>query len=159
MEVRHARSKDVPAFASLAHDYALENFRSIGQDPPSRAAVHRFVEAIAAERIPGVQWIAVGDNGALGFATLWHGWSTLKAGPVGTLGDLYVLPGGRSAGVGSALFRAVEDYCRRRAYAYLTWETAADNSSGQRFYERMGARRDSSVVFSIETKKHMTSLL
>ena len=48
----------------------------------------------------GIQLIARGDDGAaIGFATIYWSYSTLSAGPIGVMNDLYVDPAARAAGV------------------------------------------------------------
>jgi GNAT superfamily N-acetyltransferase len=56
------------------------------------------------------------------------------------LWDLRVRPAARGTGVGSVLFRAVEDWARQRGCRTLTVETQNINISACRFYARIGCR-------------------
>jgi GNAT superfamily N-acetyltransferase len=90
----------------------------------------------------GLQLIARGAGGAaVGFATVFWSWSTLSAGRIGVMNDLFVAPAARGAGVADALIAACAQRCRERGAGSLTWQTALDNHRAQAVYERVGARR------------------
>jgi GNAT superfamily N-acetyltransferase len=57
---------------------------------------------------------------------------------VAVLWDIRVAPGHRGGGVGSALFRAAEDWAGARGCSYLKIETQNVNSAACRFYQKMG---------------------
>jgi len=54
------------------------------------------------------------------------------------LWDLRVAPAARGSGIGAALFRAVEQWARRRAARWLKAETQNINVGACRFYARQG---------------------
>jgi GNAT superfamily N-acetyltransferase len=57
---------------------------------------------------------------------------------VAVLWDIRVAPGQRGAGVGSALFRAAEDWADARGCSWLKIETQNVNTAACRFYQKMG---------------------
>jgi GNAT superfamily N-acetyltransferase len=57
---------------------------------------------------------------------------------VAVLWDIRVAPGQRGAGVGSALFRAAEDWAITRGCNCLKIETQNVNAAACRFYSKMG---------------------
>lgn len=57
---------------------------------------------------------------------------------VAALWDIRVAPGQRGGGVGSALFRAAEDWARARGGGWLKIETQNVNAAACRFYRKMG---------------------
>jgi GNAT superfamily N-acetyltransferase len=63
---------------------------------------------------------------------VWHN------GPVGLLDELYVVPGERRRGVGTALLRTVEELCRQRGGELLEINVDGEDSDARRFYERHG---------------------
>lgn len=59
-------------------------------------------------------------------------------GLVGTLDELYVAPGRRDLGVGTALMAAVRDEARRRGCPEIHINVDEVDASARRFYERHG---------------------
>ena len=100
----------------------------------------------------GFQLLARDDSGrALGFATVYWTWSTLSASRIAVMNDLFVHRDARGSGMAEAL---IED-CRRRAgcrgATSLGWQTAKDNLRAQAVYERVGAKREEWVDYSLAT--------
>ncbi len=99
----------------------------------------------------GQQLIARGeDERALGFATIFWGWSTLDAGRIGLMNDLYVVPEVRGVGVGGQLIEACRGACRKRGVGKLIWQTAPDNATAQRLYDSTGAESSTWLEYEIE---------
>ncbi len=65
---------------------------------------------------------------------VWHD------GPVTLLDELYVVPGLRSQGLGTALLRAAEETTRQRGGELLEINVDGDDVDARRFYERHGYR-------------------
>jgi GNAT superfamily N-acetyltransferase len=98
----------------------------------------------------GVQLIARDGGGrAIGFATVFWTWSTLKSREIGVMNDLFVAEEARGGGVAEALIAACLELCRERGAAQLGWQTAKDNLRAQTVYERMGARREEWLDYSL----------
>ena len=111
--------------------------------PPDEALLAVSRALIAAPAREGVQLLARDEAGgpAVGFATLFWTWSTLEAGRIGVMNDLFVAPNARGSGVAAALIEACVERCREHGAVWLGWQTAKDNHRAQRLYERVGARR------------------
>ena len=91
----------------------------------------------------GVQFLARdGGGAAVGFATVFWLWSTLSAGRVGLMNDLFVAPEARGSGAAEALIEACRAACREQGAGLLTWRTAKDNHRGQAVYDRVGGTRE-----------------
>lgn len=58
--------------------------------------------------------------------------------PTFVLKELYVRNGNRGAGVGTALFRAAEAYCRSVGAVRLRWLVLEGNTDAARFYKNLG---------------------
>ena len=99
----------------------------------------------------GIQLIARGDDGTpLGFATVYWMWSTSRAARIGEMNDLYVAGEARGKRVGEALIHACLDRVRQRGAASLQWQTAPDNETAQRLYDRIGGIRESWYDYYLE---------
>jgi GNAT superfamily N-acetyltransferase len=119
--------------------------------PPERALRALSTALLEAPDLDGVQLIArTPDGTAVGFATIFWSWSTLSAARIGVMNDIYVDPAARRGGVGAALIAACRERCVERGARWLSWQTAADNIPAQALYERMGAKREQWVDYSLE---------
>src|SRR5215212_1985050 len=91
--------------------------------------------------LEGIQLIARDDDGrALGFATIFWSWSTLRAARIGVMNDLFVHPDGRGGGYAEALIAACVDHARERGAVSVGWQTATDNDRAQAVYDRVGGK-------------------
>ena len=88
-----------------------------------------------------VVYLARTQDGALGFTQLYPTFSSLSLKRLWVLSDLFVIPEARGRRVGEALLNAAIGLARATDAAGLVLETAHDNVSGQRLYERVGFTR------------------
>lgn len=109
-----------------------------------------LARALIADPREGSQYIARDDGRAVGFATLYWTWSTLRGGRIGVMNDLFVDPAARGTGVGEALIAACLDSVRDRGAKVLTWRTALDNRTAQSLYDRIGGRRSQWLDYDLE---------
>jgi GNAT superfamily N-acetyltransferase len=100
----------------------------------------------------GLQLIARDPTGAaIGFATIFWSWSTLSASRIGVMNDLFVAPPARGTGTAAALIAACVQRCREHGASSLGWQTARDNARARSLYERIGARREEWLDYSLAT--------
>jgi GNAT superfamily N-acetyltransferase len=124
------------------------DFYGVSPDDESLLAMSRAL--IADPEHEGVQVIARDGSGhPVGFATVFWSWSTLDAGPIGVMNDLFVAPEARGTGAADALIEACAERCREHGADRLSWQTAADNHRAQALYERVGAVRSQWVDYSL----------
>jgi GNAT superfamily N-acetyltransferase len=120
---------------------------------PGRGRLRDLMAALRADpEGEGVQLIARSgdDHRAVGFATVFWSWNTLRGGRTGILHDLFVAPEARGQRVGERLMEAAREECRRHGAVELAWETALDNERAQRLYDRIGAVRATWLSYSLE---------
>jgi RimJ/RimL family protein N-acetyltransferase len=119
--------------------------------PPDDALLAMSRALIADPEREGVQLIARerGSREAIGFATIFWSWSTSAAARIGVMNDLYVAPAGRGSGAAEELIRACLERCRTRGAVRLEWQTAPDNLRAQAVYERVGAKREQWLDYSL----------
>jgi GNAT superfamily N-acetyltransferase len=98
----------------------------------------------------GLQLIARDADGrAVGFATIFWSWSTIAAGRIGIMHDLYVSPDARGLGVAERLIGASVERCAERGALSLEWQTAPDNLRAQAVYDRVGGVRGRWLSYAI----------
>lgn len=122
-----------------------------GAAPADEALLAMARALIADPERDGVQVLARdGDGRAVGFATIFWSWSTLRAARIGVMNDLYVDASARGTGAAEALIAWCAERCRLRGARSLGWQTARDNLRAQKVYERVGAARAEWVDYSLE---------
>ena len=109
-----------------------------------------IARALIADPSEGTQYIARDDGNAVGFATLYWSWSTLRGGRIGVMNDLFVDPAARGKRVGEALIDACLDAVRERGARELTWQTALDNTTAQALYDRIGGNRSQWLDYGLD---------
>ncbi len=122
-----------------------------GAHPPDEAQLALARALLEDPDHAGLQLIARdgGEGAAIGFATLFWTFDTLRASEIGLMNDLYVVPAARRAGLGRALIAACAECCRRRGVRAMDWQTAPENATAQRLYETLGAEREDAVVYAL----------
>lgn len=90
------------------------------------------------------------DGRAVGFATVYWSWSTLSASRSAVMNDLFVHPDARGRGVAEALIDECKVRAGRGGATSLGWQTAKDNVRAQTLYERIGAKREEWIDYSLE---------
>lgn len=132
MPIRKAGVSDAAAVAGLLHRFNTE-FETPSPGPSVLAArLERLLRGdegvfalLAGEPAVGVALVSVRPN-------VWFD------GPVTLLDELYVVPGQRNRGIGTALLRAVEDESRKRGSLLLEINIDGEDTDARRFYERHG---------------------
>ena len=87
----------------------------------------------------------------MGFATIYWYWSTLSAGRIGIMNDIFVHPDARGTGLADALIGDCVQRCRDHGAVSLGWQTAKDNFRAQAVYDRIGGVREEWLDYSIDT--------
>ena len=91
------------------------------------------------------------EDRAIGFSTIYQGYSSTRAESVAILNDLYVLPDFRGRGYGKQLVNHAVKSARARGYSRLQWLTAQDNAKAQKLYNELGTIRGSWFFYTKET--------
>ncbi len=89
-----------------------------------------------------VIFLAMDGNSALGFVQMYPSFSSVHMRELWILNDLFVAPEARKMGVGEALMERARQFAIETGAKGLMLETAVDNFSAQRLYERMGYERE-----------------
>jgi GNAT superfamily N-acetyltransferase len=149
-DISRVTAADLGALLPLLRGYC--DFYEV--DPSDEELLAMARTLIADPDHEGVQLIARNADGeALGFATIFWSWSTSIAARIGIMNDLFVAPEGRGTGLADALIAACVEECRQRRAAKLTWQTAPDNATAQKVYERVGATREEWVDYWLSARE------
>ncbi len=66
------------------------------------------------------------------------------------LKELYVAQSARSAGLGERLIEAIRALAKERGDTRVIWTTGVGNKGSQRFYDRLGIRREDKVYYVMD---------
>jgi GNAT superfamily N-acetyltransferase len=143
MQIRHARRGDEADLALLLEDH--ERHYGAEVRPGSGAEAAEFLAK-------GGTLCLVADSGEtlVGFAIL----NPYFPGPRLTHGlylkELYVAASARSLGVGEKLIEGIRALARERGDTRVLWTTGEQNEGAQRFYDRLGMRREKKVYYVMD---------
>ena len=140
--VRHATSADVELLVPL-----FEGYRAFYRCTPNPKAARVFLEQ-RLQRGESTVFIAIDETkptGA-GFVQLYPVFSSLQMKPAWILNDLFVDPAYRGQHVSRLLMEAAHMFAVDTRAAYLTLETARDNTTAQRLYESLGYKAEQQFV-------------
>ncbi|KYP80275.1 GNAT family N-acetyltransferase [Ferroacidibacillus organovorans] len=144
--IRPACSDDRDALTDLMDEYIVDFYKKSKQP---RERIQDLITLLLDHR-DGIQFVAQQNEELVGFATLYYSFSTLRAGKISIMNDLYVIEGARGSGVAAKLFDACHHYSKAHGCAFMSWTTASDNIRAQRFYEKMGGTTGDWLNYSIE---------
>ncbi len=137
---------DLAELLPLMRDYC--DFYEVSPSDADLLAMSRAL--IADPEHEGLQLIARdGAGAAVGFTTIFWSWSTLSGSRIGVMNDLFVTPAARGKGTAEGLIRLGLEYCRDHGASLLSWQTAHDNDRARALYERIGARREEWIDYSL----------
>ena len=145
MQIRHAKAGDEAQLAFLLEDHERHYGNPVREGAGAEGATFLLDPAC------GTICLVADDNGKLaGFAIL----NPYFPGPKLTHGlylkELYVTGGARSGGVGEKLIEAIRALARSRGDTRVLWTTGEDNAGAQRFYDRLGMRRQKKVYYVMD---------
>jgi GNAT superfamily N-acetyltransferase len=93
-----------------------------------------------------VIFLAIDEQGGaqkgIGFTQLYPSFSSSSMRRLWILNDLFVIPGARKQGVGEALMERARKWAVETKAEGLALETATDNHTAQRLYEKLGYKKD-----------------
>jgi ribosomal-protein-alanine N-acetyltransferase len=134
--VREATEQDARPLAALVNDAALElDVAAVVEGGVSARVERRTLRALAADRL-GVVLVAERDSAVVGRLDLLRDRHP-RARHLAEIG-IAVAPAARRRRVGSALFFAALDWCRRHGVVQLEAQVAPANAGSLAFFRRLG---------------------
>jgi GNAT superfamily N-acetyltransferase len=132
---RLAVLSDLDALAPL-----FDAYRQFYEQPPDLALARAYLGERMA-RGECVVYVALAPSGELvGFTLLYPSFTSVGAGRIFVLNDLFVQPAARGTRAGVALLEAAKAHARAAGALRLSLRTAHDNTRAQRVYEQNGWR-------------------
>lgn len=119
----------------------FDGYRQFYQQPSDVAEARVFLQARLANE-ESVILLALGEQGGMGFTQLYPTFSSVSMKRLWVLNDLFVASHARRLGVGEALLERARVFAAETGAKGLMLETAVDNLTAQRLYERLGWQRD-----------------
>ncbi|WP_156499224.1 GNAT family N-acetyltransferase [Fictibacillus phosphorivorans] len=148
--IRPVVIEDLEQLKGLMYRYIVDFYKG---KSPEGSALEDHIKHLLSSVEAGTQFVAESEDGRLaGFATLYFSFSTTRLQKIAILNDLFVDAEFRGAGLGEKLFLHVLEYTKKEGYAYMTWQTASDNTSAQALYKKMGGKNINSewIHYEIE---------
>ncbi len=146
MQIRHARHGDEADLSLLLEEHE----RHYG-NPVAAGAASKGAAFLISPPPGGTLCLVAEQEGRLvGFAIL----NPYFPGPNLTHGlflkELYVARAARSTGTGERLIDAIRALARQRGDTRVIWTTGEGNEGSQRFYDRLGMRREKKVYYVMD---------
>lgn len=134
--VRRAEPADVPVLLQLVHELAVYE-----REPDAVEATEDMLAAALFGPAPVASCSVAldADGSVVGFALWYVTFSTWKGLPGLWLEDLFVRPGARGQGLGTALLQELARTCVARGYARFEWWVLDWNAPAIGFYRSLGA--------------------
>lgn len=144
IQVRRANSRDADTLSRLARESARE-MDGVTTLDPERFRVHAFsahplIEAYIAEERPGRP---------AGHALITKGYDFRRATATVQVGDLYVCPEYRRAGVARLLISTIAKRSLELGSREITITTGVNDAVARKFFSAIGALENQAVVFQM----------
>lgn len=134
--IRRAGAADLEALLPLVRAY-----REFYGRPADSTREREFMRGHL-ERGTSIVFVAQIGEGLAGFAQVFSSYNTVRLAPALILEDIFVEPRRRGSGIATALLERALGYARETGAAGMFLETAHDNLTAQRVYERNGWTRE-----------------
>ncbi len=133
--IRRTKLADVPELIRLI--FALADYEKLPR--PDDPAIERLVRDGFGAKPLFESYIAFLDGHAVGYAIVFHTYSSFLAQPTLYLEDIFVHPDYRKQKIGLALFLAMAQLARKRNCGRMDWTVLHWNTLAIDFYKQLGA--------------------
>ncbi len=132
MIIRRAKKKDIEKLSVL-----FDKYRIFYKQQPDISTAKSFLKK-RMKRMESVIFVAEERNELIGFTQLFPIFSSVSMKRTWLLNDLYVNEKSRGIGAATALLNAATDFGAETKSKWLLLQTAADNFTAQKVYEKNG---------------------
>jgi GNAT superfamily N-acetyltransferase len=146
MQIRHPKHGDETELAVLLEDHERHYGNPLCDGAGTAGA------AFLVDPPPGgtLCLVAERDGRLVGFAILNPYFPAADLTHGLYLKELYVTEAARSTGVGEELLEAIRALAKKRGDTRVIWTTGEPNIGAQRFYDRLGMRREKKVYYVMD---------
>lgn len=138
MTIRKATKNDAKVIIEMINELALyEKLANEVKIDESIFISHIFEKELASALV------AVSGSEIVGYAIFFHSFSTFLGRAGIYLEDLYVRKEFRGQGIGTKFIKTLAEICEKEGFGRLEWECLDWNESSIKFYESLGAKRQS----------------
>jgi|SRR5687767_6247674 len=141
MVVRKAKKKDIEQLAVLFDKYRIF-YKQKSDVEKARSFLRKRMK-----RKESVIFVAEERKNLVGFAQLFPIFSSVSMQRTWLLNDLYVNEKARGIGAGTALLNAAKDFGTETNSKWLLLQTASDNFTAQKVYEKNGWIKESDFFY------------
>lgn len=134
----------LPLIKEYQEFYKVNNIN----EEKNRVYFHQFVKS----NENGVLHLLRLDGKAIGFTTIYRGFSSTRAESVAVLNDLYVQPSHQGNGFAKQLIKHALSEAKSMGYSRLQWLTAQDNKKAQKLYDGFDASKSSWFFYAQDTE-------
>lgn len=131
--MRRAIPDDMPTLLTLMSGFYEESGFNLDGPLAERA----FATILGDERL-GYVWLIVDGDKDVGYLVLALRFGMEFGGLIGCVDDLFVVPGSRNKGLGTAALRQVRAFCEQIGVRAITVEVGFGNRPAQAVYRRLG---------------------
>ncbi len=144
--IRPALASDAPAISSLAQQFACYLY-TLGDQTDCKMTAEAYLRDGFGSRPAFQGLVAENDLRVIGFLLYHFGYDSDGAFKNLHVVDLYVDSKDRKKGVGRSLMKTAADIAREAGAQEIIWSVYHANDLATAFYEKLGARRITEVLF------------
>ncbi|HEV3155693.1 MAG TPA: GNAT family N-acetyltransferase [Candidatus Baltobacteraceae bacterium] len=137
VSIRRAGVSDLEALLPL-----LTAYRVFYKQQPDAPKEREYLDSHLRNDTSVIYLAEIAGMGVVGFTQLFKTFSTVHLADAWILEDLFVAPRYRGAGVAAALLQRAVEHAQETRACGMFLETAKDNATAQRVYERAGWARE-----------------
>ena len=144
MIIRRAKKKDIDKLSVL-----LDKYRIFYKQQPDMANAKSFLKK-RMKRNESVIFVAEERKELIGFTQLFPIFSTVSMKRTWLLNDLYVDEKARGKGTATQLLNTTKEFGIETGSKWLLLQTASDNFTAQKVYEKNGWVRDTDFFYRLD---------
>lgn len=144
MQIRSAKKKELDQLAAL-----FDQYRVFYKQESNKAGAKEFLK-MRMKKDESVIIVAEDEKELIGFTQLFPIFSSVSMKRTWLLNDLFVQEKARGKGVATALLNAAKNFGAETNAKWLLLQTAVDNITAQKVYERNGWIKETDFFYRLD---------